>query len=68
MLVRVIHQTRINDEVGTIILASQRRRPEENHGDINKQYSELNNSLKNGPGGWGGEERGCWLPLPGSSG
>ncbi len=46
-----IHQTGIDDKVGSIILASQRRIPEQNHGDINRQYSELKNSLNNCLGG-----------------
>lgn len=50
----------IDDKLGTIISASQRRIPEQNHGDINRQYSELKNSLNNCLGG-----EGRWLPLPG---
>lgn len=55
VLAGAIHQTWIDDKVGTIILASQRRIPEQNHGDINRQYSELKNSLDNCPGGGGSE-------------
>lgn len=66
VLAVAIHQTWISDKVGPIILASQRHVPEPDHGDINRQYSELKNSLNNCLGGWwGSEERGRWLPLPG---
>lgn len=40
ILAGAIHQTWIDDKVGPIILASQRCVPEQNHGDINRQYGE----------------------------
>lgn len=53
VLAGAINQTWTDDKLGPIILASQRRVPEKNHGDINRQYSELKNSLKSWLGGVG---------------